>query len=150
MNFESITQTESRVSDCSWWESQRSRLRRDLVFLNRQVRLLSLLVRRPEVPWPAKVAGGCAIAYIFSPIQLIPSFILVIGQLDDLLILFLGTKVVRKFTPDVVLNECEARAECASSAQVEHWEHRFLDSRQNPACDSVNSRRKFLQNACQL
>lgn len=49
-------------------------------------------------------------AYLFSPIQFIPTFILVIGQLDDLLALFLGTKLIRKLTPKNVLAECEAHA----------------------------------------
>jgi uncharacterized membrane protein YkvA (DUF1232 family) len=106
----------------SWWQAQRARLRRDLVFIAKQAHLLSLLIKRPEVPWPAKIAGGCAIAYLFSPIQLIPTFIPVIGQLDDLLVLFLGTRIVRKFSPPAVLKECEERAEVASSVQVGRWE----------------------------
>jgi uncharacterized membrane protein YkvA (DUF1232 family) len=32
------------------------------------------------------------VAYIFSPIQLVPTFIPVIGQLDDLFVLWLGRK----------------------------------------------------------
>ena len=110
------------VSGNAWWEAQRLRLRRDIVFINKQVRLLSILLRRPEVPWPAKLAGGCAIAYIFSPIQLI-------GQIDDLLVLLAGSKVVRRFTPSALLDECELRAEKASMTQVERWEHAlFCDS----------------------
>jgi len=114
-----------------WWRAQRLRLRRDLVFIAKQVHLLSLLMKRREVPWPAKAAGGCAIAYIFSPIQLIPTFIPVIGQLDDLLVLFLGTRVVRRFTPPSVLRECEALAESASSAQIARWEHRLHNAGQD-------------------
>ena len=110
------------ISCHAWWDAQRSRLRRHIVFINKQVRLLSILVRRPEVPWPAKLVGGCAIAYIFSPIQLILTFIPVIGQMDDLLVLLLGTKVVRKFTPSALLYECELRAEQGSETQIERWE----------------------------
>ena len=118
-----------------WWQAQRVRLRRDLISIAKQVRLLSLLMKRPEVPWPAKVAGGCAIAYIFSPIQLIPTFIPVIGQLDDLLVLFLGSRVVRRFTPASVLKECETLAESGSSAQLARWEHILQNARQS--CSSV-------------
>jgi hypothetical protein len=39
---------------CGWWRAQRLRLRRDLISVAKQVRLLSLLMRRQEVPWPAK------------------------------------------------------------------------------------------------
>lgn len=85
-------------------------------------------MKRSEVPWPAKAAGGCAIAYIFSPVQLIPTFIPIIGQLDDLAVLLLGTRVVRRFTPASVLTECENLAESASSAQIARWENRLYNS----------------------
>ena len=124
-------ETESRTTVQEWWHAQRLRLRRDLISIANQVRLLSLLMKRREVPWPAKVAGGCAIAYIFSPIQLIPTFIPVVGQLDDLVVLFLGTRVVRRFTPVSVLRECEKLAESASSAQIARWEHILRNSEQN-------------------
>jgi uncharacterized membrane protein YkvA (DUF1232 family) len=117
----------------TWWQSQRLRLRRDLILVNQQVRLLSLLIKHPEVPWPAKITGGCAIAYIFSPIQLIPSFIPIVGQMDDLLVVYLGTRIMRKFAPAAVLNQCEALAHRASSAQIERWEHTLRDLRQNRA-----------------
>lgn len=114
-------QKDTATVTTNWWEAQRTRLRRNLVLITRQAHLLSLLIKRPEVPWPVKLAGGCAIAYLFSPIQLIPTFIPLIGQLDDLFVLFLGTKIVRKFSPAAVLKECEERAEVASSVQVERW-----------------------------
>jgi len=123
-------QKDSVLMTNSWWQAQRARLRRDLVFIAKQAHLLSLLIKRPEVPWPAKIAGGCAIAYLFSPLQLIPTFIPVIGQLDDLLVLFLGTRIVRKFSPPSVLKECEERAEVASSVQVRRWEDMIRNRRQ--------------------
>jgi uncharacterized membrane protein YkvA (DUF1232 family) len=112
-----------------WWQMQRLRLRRDLISINKQARLFSLLIKRPDVPWPAKAASACAIAYVFSPVQLIPTFIPVIGQLDDLLVLFLGTRIVRRVTPPAILEECESRAESASSAQIARWEHILRDFR---------------------
>ena len=127
MTIGSKQQDKAHIPKRDW----RLRLRRDLVYINKQVRLLSLLVGRPEVPWPAKIVGGCAIAYIFSPVQLIPTFVPVIGQMDDLLVLFLGTRVVRKFTPASVLRDCEKRADLASSAQIERWEQMLCDFRQS-------------------
>jgi uncharacterized membrane protein YkvA (DUF1232 family) len=127
MTINSKQQDKAHIPKRDW----RLRLRRDLIYINKQVRLLSLLVGRPEVPWPAKIVGGCAIGYIFSPIQLIPTFVPVIGQMDDLLVLFLGTRVVRKFTPASVLRDCEKRADLASSAQIERWEHILCDYRQS-------------------
>lgn len=95
--------------------------------LNRQVRLLSLLVKHPLVPLPVKIIGCCAIGYLFSPVQLIPSFIPIIGQMDDLFVLYVGTRIVRKFAPPVVVNQCETLAETASLAQIERWERRLRD-----------------------
>jgi uncharacterized membrane protein YkvA (DUF1232 family) len=62
------------------------------------------------MPLRCRLVAGCAVAYIFSPIQLIPTFIPVIGQLDDLFVLWLGSKLLRKLTPRALLEECEARA----------------------------------------
>ena len=116
-------QKDTEDARTSWWQAQRAQLRRDLVLITQQAHLLSLLIKRPEVPWPAKAAGCCAIAYLFSPIQLIPTFIPIIGQLDDLAVLFLGTRIVRKFTPAAVLQECEERAEVASSLLAARWQN---------------------------
>ena len=64
------------------------------------------------------VAAGTA-AYLFSPIQLIPSFIPVIGFLDDLLILFLGVKLLQKIIAPDVLAECRELAEAAELRRKE-------------------------------
>lgn len=84
-----------------------------VIAVTKQVHLLTRLLRCSKVPWSAKAVASCSIAYIFSPIQLIPSFIPVIGQLDDIAVLFLGFKIIRKLTPAVVLRECEAQSESA-------------------------------------
>ena len=124
------------VLGLAWWRTQPSRLKRDLISIAKQAHLLSLLIKRPEVPWPAKIAAGCSVAYVFSPIQLIPSFIPVIGQLDDLLVLFLGTKLARKFTPVAVLQDCEARAEYAFLKQAAKLDEIVSDlRRRSPLVD---------------
>ena len=130
-NLGSKEQTKDRRGFASWWRAQRSRLRRDLIAVTKQVELLSLLVRDSRVPLPAKIVGGCAIAYIFSPIQLIPTFIPLIGQLDDLAVVFLGTKVVRKLTPPNVLKECEERAALTLSVRVQKMQQILKALRQS-------------------
>ncbi len=67
--------------------------------------------KHPRVGWPAKLVAVCTAGYLFSPIQLIPSFIPVIGFLDDFLVLFLGVVVLRRIVPADVLDECRQRAE---------------------------------------
>ena len=75
-------------------------------WLRGQIRLVSLLMKHPQVPWYGKVVAACTVGYIFSPIQLIPSFIPVIGQLDDAAVLYVGLKVLHRITPPEVLVEC--------------------------------------------
>ena len=58
--------------------------------------------------------GGCSVAYLLSPIQLIPTFIPLIGQLDDLLMLYAGMKLVTRLIPWFVLDEC-SRTEWATA-----------------------------------
>ena len=94
----------------SWIRQQLAKGNDGLHFVVRQTRIMMLVLRHPGVPWFAKVVGGCSVGYIFSPIQLIPSFIPVIGQLDDLAVLFLGMKLLRKLTPAAIFADCEAQA----------------------------------------
>jgi len=82
-----------------------------LQFIMRQARTMLLVVKHPSVPWPAKLVAACSVGYIFSPIQLIPTFIPVIGQLDDLAVLLVGMKLLRRLTPPAVLAECEGHAQ---------------------------------------
>jgi uncharacterized membrane protein YkvA (DUF1232 family) len=48
------------------------------------------------VPWYAKLAAGCVAAYALSPIDLIPDFIPVLGQLDDALVVAFALRYVTK------------------------------------------------------
>ena len=63
--------------------------------------------------WYARLVAGCTAGYLLSPIQLIPSYIPGIGFLDDLLVLFLGAKLLQKITPLDVMNECRELADKA-------------------------------------
>lgn len=49
-------------------------------------------------------------AYAFSPIDLIPDFIPILGLLDDLIILPLGIWIVLKWMPTELLDEMRAKA----------------------------------------
>jgi len=66
--------------------------------------------KHPRVPWYARVVAVCTAGYLFSPIQLIPSFIPVIGFLDDFLVLFLGVKLLQRIIPPEILAECRQQA----------------------------------------
>ena len=78
--------------------------------LKHEVYALYFAVRDPRVPWHAKALAGSIVAYAFSPIDLIPDFIPVLGYLDDLILIPLGVLLVRRMIPADVLADCRARA----------------------------------------
>ncbi len=88
--------------------------------LKREVYALYFAVRDPRVPWYAKVLAGSIVAYAFSPIDLIPDFIPVLGYLDDLILIPLGVLLVRRLIPPHVLTDCRTRAE-ALGAKPQSW-----------------------------
>jgi uncharacterized membrane protein YkvA (DUF1232 family) len=75
--------------------------------LYKQFRILTRALIHPGVPWYAKLVCGCAVLYVASPIQLIPNFIPVIGQLDDVLVIGLSIKFLKRFAPQAVLDGCQ-------------------------------------------
>ncbi len=71
---------------------------------------LYLAYRDPRTPWYAKLLAASVVAYAVSPIDLIPDFIPVLGLLDDLVIVPLGTLLAIKMVPKDVLAECREKA----------------------------------------
>jgi uncharacterized membrane protein YkvA (DUF1232 family) len=86
------------------WRTQARRLKRD-------AHALYLACRDPRTPWAAKALAAALVAYAFSPIDLIPDFIPVLGYLDDLVVLPLGVLLVSRMIPATVMADCRARAE---------------------------------------
>jgi uncharacterized membrane protein YkvA (DUF1232 family) len=82
-----------------------------------RVYLLALwkLFRHPETPRAARWIAIAVIAYAVSPIDLIPDFIPVLGQLDDLILIPLGIALAVRLTPkplwEALLQEAERSAE---------------------------------------
>lgn len=72
---------------------------------------LYLAARDPRTPWYAKLLVAGIVAYAFSPIDLIPDFVPVLGYLDDLVLIPLGIALAIKMVPHSVLAECRARAQ---------------------------------------
>lgn len=72
---------------------------------------LYLACRHPKVPWYAKVFAACVVGYLFSPIDLIPDFIPVLGYLDDLVLVPLGIILALKMIPKSVWEECREEAQ---------------------------------------
>ena len=83
---------------------------------------LYLAARDPRTPWYAKLLVAGIVAYAFSPIDLIPDFVPVLGYLDDLILLPMGIALAIKLIPHPVLTECRARAqEVIQSGKPVSW-----------------------------
>ncbi len=72
---------------------------------------LYLAARDPRTPWYAKLLVAAIVAYAFSPIDLIPDFVPVLGYLDDLILIPISITLAIKLVPNSVLAECRARAQ---------------------------------------
>jgi len=88
--------------------------------LIRQARLAWRLFRDPRVPWGLKLIPPAAILYIVLPVDILPDPVLGLGQLDDLAVLLLGTKLFIELCPPEVVRE-HLRA---LGARIEEWRAR--------------------------
>lgn len=79
--------------------------------LKRQLYALYLAARRSDVPWYAKAVAAAVVAYAFSPIDLIPDFIPIVGLLDDIVLVPLGVWVALRLIPVAVMAACRAEAD---------------------------------------
>ena len=83
---------------------------------------LYLACRDPRVPWYAKAFVAIVVGYAFSPIDLIPDFIPVLGYLDDLVLVPLGITLALRMIPKTVLDECRANAaELLNEDKPRNW-----------------------------
>ncbi len=87
------------------------RLKRWAKHLKKETYALYFAYRDPRVPWYAKLLVAFVVAHTFSPIDLIPDFIPVLGYLDDLIITPLGLALALKLIPAEVMAEARIKAE---------------------------------------
>ncbi len=71
---------------------------------------LYLAYKDPRVPLHAKLFVALVVGYAFSPIDLIPDSIPVLGYLDDLILVPLGVALAVRMIPDDVLSESRQKA----------------------------------------
>jgi uncharacterized membrane protein YkvA (DUF1232 family) len=76
----------------------------------RDVKCVYLVLRHPHTPWHARLVLFFPVAYICSPIQLIPSFIPVIGQLDDLFAIWIANRLLERLVTEDIRRECREAA----------------------------------------
>ena len=76
-----------------------------------EVYAIYLAYRDPRVPWYARIFAACVVGYAFSPIDLIPDPIPILGYLDDLVLIPLGVKIALSMIPASVMAESRAKAQ---------------------------------------
>ena len=86
------------------------KLKLKAIALKKDSYALYLAARDPRTPWYVKFFVAGLAAYAFSPIDLIPDFIPILGYLDDILLLPIGIALAIKMVPQQVLAECRLRA----------------------------------------
>ena len=69
-----------------------------------------LAYKDPRVPWYARIFAACVVGYAFSPIDLIPDFVPILGYLDDLVLVPVGISLALKMIPPAVMAECRREA----------------------------------------
>ncbi|MFE4123304.1 YkvA family protein [Priestia sp. YIM B13486] len=79
--------------------------------LKKQLFILYLAYKDERVSWYIKLFTACVVAYAFSPIDLIPDFIPVLGYIDDIIIVPLGIMLALKMLPTSVIEDYTIKAE---------------------------------------
>jgi uncharacterized membrane protein YkvA (DUF1232 family) len=78
--------------------------------LKGEVYALYLAYKDPRTPWYAKLIAALVVGYAFSPIDLIPDPIPVLGYLDDLVLIPLGAYLAVKLIPTQVMEDSRQKA----------------------------------------
>lgn len=77
-----------------------------------------LVLQDPRTPRVAKVLLGLGVGYALLPFDLIPDWLPIVGQLDDVIIVPLLIAAGLRFVPPAVIAACRAKA-AATSASAE-------------------------------
>ncbi len=88
-----------------------SRWRQSARRLKQETLALYLACKDPRTPWYAKALAAVVVGYAFSPLDLIPDSIPVLGYLDDLILVPLGIAITLKLIPPAVMIESRQQAE---------------------------------------
>jgi uncharacterized membrane protein YkvA (DUF1232 family) len=79
------------------------------------------LLRHRDTPRAPKIVALLVLAYALSPIDLIPDFIPVLGQLDDIVLVPLGIALAVKLTPPHLWRARLAEAEASADKLPTVW-----------------------------
>lgn len=74
-----------------------------------------------RTPWYAKAIAGLVTAYAFSPIDLVPDFVPILGYLDDLILIPAGIALTLKLIPAEVMRDARVKAAEQEKRLVNWW-----------------------------
>lgn len=90
--------------------------------LKLELLVLFLASKDNRVPWYGKLFSFLVVAYAFSPIDLIPDFIPVLGYLDDIILIPLGISLSLKMIPRPILDDLRIKAnEIRGKVKPKNW-----------------------------
>ncbi|MDQ0413134.1 YkvA family protein [Mesobacillus stamsii] len=77
--------------------------------------------KHPDTPFYMKVFAWIVVAYAFSPIDLIPDFIPILGYLDDLILIPFGITILLKLLPDHIIQESREKVAATDNVKKKNW-----------------------------
>jgi uncharacterized membrane protein YkvA (DUF1232 family) len=89
--------------------------------LKQKILIIYFAYKNSKLKWYAKILAILIVAYAFSPIDLIPDFVPILGYLDDLILLPLGISLVIKLIPTVIMEENRIKADNYSHDISKNW-----------------------------
>lgn len=102
----------------SKWETYQN-VKHVLANLKTELKTYQLVLKDPRTPKLAKWLLAGAVAYFVSPVDLIPDFIPVLGQLDDLAVISTLVSLALRMIPKEVVQECRERAKTQTNPPME-------------------------------
>ncbi len=94
------------------------RLKNWAISLKNNLVAMYLVYKDKRLSWGVRIFTLCVVAYAFSPIDLIPDFIPVIGYLDDLILVPIGIYFALKMIPKDIFQECLEQAKAMEKSDV--------------------------------
>jgi uncharacterized membrane protein YkvA (DUF1232 family) len=81
-----------------------------------KLRLARILMSDPAIPTWLRAIPPVLVIYLALPLDLVPDFIPVLGQIDDIVVLAAGVALLLRFVPRAALRAAIDRAEAESSS----------------------------------
>ncbi len=79
--------------------------------LKQEFAVYRLVLKHPKTPLISKVFLGLAVGYLLLPFDLIPDFIPILGQLDDVIIIPVLVYIALMFIPTAVIQSCREQVQ---------------------------------------